>query len=56
MREVDGLEQETESALKLLDDGLGEGDEVDVRVCLVDVLGELCDGLSVGLGLEYIAL
>ena len=50
--EVDRLEEETEGALKLLDDGLCEGGEVDVRVLVEDVLGQLGDGLGVGLGLE----
>jgi hypothetical protein len=54
--EVDRLEQQTEGALELLDDGLDEGGEVDVRVLVEDVLGQLGDGLSVGLGLEYEAL
>lgn len=54
--EVDGLEQQTEGALELLDNGLDEGGEVNVRVLVEDVLGQLGDGLSVGLGLEYEAL
>ena len=54
--EVDRLEQQTEGALKLLDDGLDEGGEVDVRVLIEDVLGQLGDGLCVGLGFEYKAL
>ena len=53
---VDGLEQETESALQLLDDGLCEGGEVDAWVLSVDVLGQLGNGLGVGLGLESEAL
>ena len=54
--EVDRLEQQTEGALELLDDGLDEGGEIDVRVLVEDVLGQLCDGLGVGLGLESEAL
>lgn len=53
---VDGLDQETKGALQLLDDGLDERGEAEVRVLSVDVLGELRDGLSVGLGLELVAL
>ena len=49
---VDRLEEETESALQLLDDCLGKGGEVNGWVFIVDVFGKLCDGLSVGLGLE----
>lgn len=54
--EVDRLEQQTEGALELLDDGLDEGCEVNVGVFIEDVLGQLGDGLCVGLGLEYKAL
>jgi hypothetical protein len=53
---VDGLDQETERALQLLDDGLDQRREGQVGVLGVDVLGELRDGLSVGLGLELVAL
>lgn len=54
--EVDGLEQKTEGALELLDDGLHEGGEVDVGVLVEDVLGQLGDGLGIGLSLESEAL
>ncbi|KAG9527140.1 isomerising glucosamine-fructose-6-phosphate aminotransferase, partial [Aureobasidium melanogenum] len=54
--EVDGLEQKTKGALELLDDGLYEGGEVDVGVFVEDVLGQLGNGLSIGLGLEFEAL
>lgn len=49
---VNRLHQKTESTLQLLDDGLGEGGEVDAWVLIVDVLGELGNSLSVGFGLE----
>lgn len=49
---VDGLQQKTESALKLLDDGLCKDGEINVRMLVVNVLGELCNRLSIGVGLE----
>ncbi|CAF3449092.1 unnamed protein product [Fusarium graminearum] len=49
---VDGLDEETVSTLELLDDSLGQVGEADGRVLVVDVLGELGNALSVGLGLE----
>lgn len=56
VRVVDGLHEQAECSLKLLDDGLGQGGEVDAGVLIVDVLGELGNGLCVGLGLESEAL
>jgi hypothetical protein len=53
---VDGLHQQTESTLKLRNDGLSKSSEVDVGVLVVDVLGELRNALGVGLGLENISL
>lgn len=49
---VDGLDEKTVSTLELLDDSLGQVGETDGRVLVVDVLGELGNALSVGLGLE----
>jgi len=54
--EVDALHQKTKGTLQLLDDGLDEAGEVEVGVLIEDVLGQLSDGLSVGLGLETHAL
>jgi hypothetical protein len=54
--EVDRFEQQTKGTLELLDDGLDKGGEVDVRVLVKDVLGQLGNGLGVGLGLECEAL
>jgi hypothetical protein len=53
---VDRLDEETESALKLLDDSLNEGGESEVGVLGVDVQGKLRDGLGVSLRLELVAL
>lgn len=53
---VNGLDEKTESALKLLNDSLDQRGEAEIRVLSVDVLGELCDCLSIGLGLELVAL
>lgn len=50
--EVYALHEKTEGALQLLDDGLDEAGEVEVGVLIENVLGQLGDGLSVGLGLE----
>lgn len=50
--EVHALHEKTESALELLDDSLDESGEVEAGVLIVDVLGQLGNGLSVGLGLE----
>ena len=52
MRVVDGFEEETKGALELLDDGLCEGGELDRRVLIVDIFGELGNGLCVGFGLK----
>jgi hypothetical protein len=53
---VDGLDEKTISTFELLDDGLGKVGEANGGVLVVDVLGELCDALSVGLSLELEAL
>ena len=53
---VNRLEQQTESAFQLLDHRLGEDGELNVRVLVVQVLGQLGDTLGVGLGLEAEAL
>ena len=53
---VDGLEKQTEGALELLDDRLGQDGELDIWVLIVNVLGELRDSLSICLGLEPEAL
>ena len=49
---VNRLQQETKSTLELLDDRLGKDREINVWVFIVDVFGELRNGLSIGLGLE----
>jgi hypothetical protein len=49
---VNRLEEQTKGALKLLNDCLCKDRELDVRVLVVDVFGELSDRLGVGLGLE----
>jgi hypothetical protein len=49
---VIGLEEKTESALKLLDDGFCEDSEFDVWVLAIKVLGQLGDAFGVGIGLE----
>jgi hypothetical protein len=49
---VNRLQQETKSTLELLDDRLGKDGEINVWVLIVNVFGELCNGLSIGLGLE----
>ncbi|KAI6754186.1 hypothetical protein HG530_012700 [Fusarium avenaceum] len=53
---VDRLDEKTVSTLELLDDSLGKVGEANGRVLVVDVLGELGNALSVGLGLELEAL
>jgi hypothetical protein len=53
---VDGLDEESESALELLDDGLDQRGEGQVGVLGVDVFCELGNGLGVGLSLELVAL
>jgi len=50
---VNRLQQETKSTLELLYDRLGKDGEINVWVLIVDVFGELCNGLSIGLGLEF---
>ena len=54
--EVHALHEKTESTLQLLNDGLDQAGEVEVGVLVEDELGQLGDGLSVGLGLEAHAL
>lgn len=49
---MDGLDEKTISTLELLDNGLGKVGEANGWVLVVDVLGELCNALSVGLSLE----
>lgn len=49
---VDGLEKETKGTLELLDDGLCQDGEVDVRVKVVEIFGEFGDALGVRFGLE----
>jgi hypothetical protein len=56
MGEVNRLQEETESSLKLLDDSLDERGEAQVGVLRVDVLCEFGNGLGIGLGLELEAL
>lgn len=53
---VGGHHQETESALQLLDNQLGQIWEADVLVLVADVLGQLWNNLSIGLGLKLEAL
>lgn len=53
---VNRLKKQSESSLKLCDDGLGKGRHVNVRVLVVDVLSEDSNALSVGLRLEVLAL
>lgn len=53
---VDGLNQQTVSTFKLLNDSLGQVRETNLRVLVVNVFGELRDALGVGLGLELEAL
>lgn len=54
--EVDALHEQTESALQLLDNGLDKAGEVEAGVLVEDVLGQLGNGLGVGLGLKAHAL
>lgn len=49
---MDGLEQETEGTLELLDDGLNEGGEIDVGMLVENVLRQFGDGLGIGLSFE----
>jgi hypothetical protein len=49
---VHRLQQKTKSTLELLDDRLSKDGEINVWVLIVDVFGELCNGFSIGLGLE----
>ena len=54
--EVHALDEQTESALELLDHRLDEGGEVNARVLIEDVLGQLRNSLSIRLRLELEAL
>lgn len=56
MGEVNGLDEETEGALELLDHSLDERREAQLGVLGVDVLCELGNSLSVSLGLKFEAL
>lgn len=53
---VNGLDQQTVSTLKLVDDGLRKVDKAQGGVLVVDVLGELGNTFRIGLGLESQAL
>lgn len=53
---VHRLHEQTKGTLELLDDRLGELHEAEVRVLIVDVFGELGNGLGIGLRLELEAL
>lgn len=50
------LQQQTERALQLLNDGLGQGGEVDCGVLVKDVLGQLRNRLGIRLRLKLHAL
>ena len=54
--EVHALHEKTESTFQLLDNSLDQAGEVEVWVLVEDELGQLSDGLSVGLGLKAHAL
>lgn len=53
---VDRFDEQAVGALELGDDGLGQVDKVEVGVLVVEVLCELGNALSVGLGLKFVAL
>jgi hypothetical protein len=53
---VHTLDQQPISTLELADDSLGQLGETEVRVLVVEVLGELRDALGIRLGLEAEAL
>jgi hypothetical protein len=53
---VDGFHEETESALKFLDDGFSESGEVDVWMRVVEELGEFGNALCVCVTFESEAL
>lgn len=53
---VNGLDEETVSSLKLLNDGLGEVGEANGWVLVVDVLDQLGNAFGIGLSLESEAL
>lgn len=53
---VDRLDEQTVSTLKLGNDGLGQIDEVNTGVEVVQVLGQLRNALGIRLGLELEAL
>lgn len=52
MRVVNGLDQQTESTLQLLNNGLGQDSELNIGVLVVEVLGKLRNALGIGLSLE----
>lgn len=56
VRVVDRLDEQTICTLELGDDSLGQVDEAQVGVVLVDVLCQLGNALGVCLGLELVAL
>lgn len=53
---MDGFHQETESALKFLDDGFAESGEVNVWMRVVEELGEFGNALGVCVAFELEAL
>lgn len=53
---VNRLDQQTVSSLKLLDYCLGQVGEADLRVLIINILGELGNALRIGVGFELEAL
>ncbi|KAI9172071.1 proteasome regulatory particle subunit Rpt4 [Paramyrothecium foliicola] len=53
---VNGLDQQAVGTLKLLNDSLGKVGHANVRVLVMDVLGQLGNALSISLSLELEAL
>jgi len=47
------LHKETKGALEFFDDGFSESGEINVRVRVVEELGQFCNALGVRLGLEF---
>ena len=47
-----GLDQQSKGALQLLNDGLGQDSELNIRMLVVQVLGQFGNALCVGLRLE----
>ena len=56
MRVVNGFYEQTECALKLLDNSLGERGELDGWIFIVDVFSQLGNSFSIGLSFELEAL